>query len=129
MTDSYIPLSEAAQRAHVPDTVLSILADSGKIKSVLLHNELLLRESDVMANQPRSNFSGLSGHKIGIGEAARKYDIPQPTITRWKNRGYLKVLDQVGQKIYVDESDVAYMADFYKRRPGSGRRTDLDLKK
>jgi len=123
--DNYIPLPEAARKIHLPDAVLSDYAKTGKIKSVMMHNEILLRESDVMAQQPKENFSHLAGHPIGIGEAARKYGINQPTLSRWKDKGYIRVIDQIGQKIMVDEADVAYMAAWYKTNPSRGRRSDL----
>jgi len=66
-------------------------------------------------------FKHLKGKKIHIGEASRKYDIPNPTITRWKHKGFLKVLGTDGQKILLDESYVAYCAYVYCQSPGSGR--------
>ncbi len=123
--DNYIPISEAIQRTHLPDSELRNLANVGKIKSVMMNSQILLRESDVMAQQPKENFAHLAGRPIGIGEAARKYNISQPTISRWKDKGYIKVLQQLGQKILLDEADVAYMAAWYKSNPGRGRRTDI----
>lgn len=126
--DHYLPLSEAARKIRMPEINLYQLVQVGKIKSVMLHNEILLNESDVMAQQPRENFAHLAGHPIGIGEAGRKYGIAQQTISRWKDKGLIKVIGQEGQKIFIDEQDIAFMADWYKQKPGKGRRSDL-LKK
>lgn len=127
--DTYLPISEAARKVHVSIENLNALAQLGKIKAIMAHGEILLLESDVMSQQPRENFAHLEGQPIGIGEAARKYGVTQPTVSNWKNRGYLRVIRQVGQKIFVDESDVAYMAANFLSHPGSGRRTDLKFKK
>jgi hypothetical protein len=64
----------------------------------------------------------LKGQKISISEAGRKYDIPQQTISRWKDRGIIPVLDKgKNRRIFLDESYVAYCAEVYNKRPGAGR--------
>lgn len=66
-------------------------------------------------------FTSLKGKRIHIGEASRKYNIPNPTITRWKHKGFIKVIGTDGQKILLDESYVAYCAHVYHQSPGAGR--------
>lgn len=127
--DNYIPVTEAIKRTNIPDSQLQALAKSGKIKSVMLNNQIFLRESDVMANSPKDRYPELSGSSISIRGAARKYGITSPTISRWVARGLIRIVKQVGNKIMIDESDMAYMADYYTKRPGRGRRTDIDLGK
>ncbi len=127
--DNYLPITEAARIVGIQLQDLDRLIKSRKIKTVTAQNTILLRESDVMALQPESNFSDLAGKPIGIGEAARKYSINQQTLSRWKDKGLIKVITQIGQKILVDESTVARMAAYYSTRPGKGRRTDIDLQK
>lgn len=125
--DSYLPLPEAARITHVSEMQLKSLALIGKIKSVMLHNEILLNESDLMAFKPKTLFEHLRGQAIGIGEAARKYDLHQQTISRWKDKGFIQVIRQEGQKIFVDEMDVAFMATNYKQNPGKGRWTSRKI--
>jgi predicted site-specific integrase-resolvase len=127
--DNYILISEATKILNVSANELDKLARGGKIKTVLLHDEILLRKSDIMAMQPKENFAALEGNPIGIGEASRKYKIAQPTISRWVQKGYITIIEQEGQKVLINEADVARMAAFYASRPGRGRRTDLDLQK
>lgn len=46
---------------------------------------------------------------ISLGKAAKKYGIPQPTLTRWAKNGRLKVLqrpERKGQPLLVDEASV-----------------------
>lgn len=125
--DNYIPVTEAIKRTNIPGSQLQAMAKSGKIKCVMLNNQILLRESDVMAQSPKN--PDLTGASISIRNAARKYGITPSTISRWVARGLIRIVDQVGNKIMIDESDMAFMADYYKKRPGSGRRTDIDLGK
>lgn len=127
--ESYLPIYEAANITRRTVFDLKELAENGKIKSVMLNNDILLRVSDVMAMQPTEDYSDLEGQPIGIGEAARKYHIHQQTISRWKDKGLVRVISQVGQKIMINEADIARMAKYYLSRPGRGRRTDIDLQK
>jgi len=64
----------------------------------------------------------LRGQEIGINEASRKYDVHQPTITRWVKRGLIKRLGTgPNRMVLIDEADIAYCAEIYKNRPGQGR--------
>lgn len=69
-------------------------------------------------------FAWLAGRKLGIAEAARKYSIPHPTISRWVRRGLIAVLDRDGQKVLINEQDIAYCAYIYHNNGGGvqGRR-------
>ena len=129
MMDSYLPITEAAKKVNLSTKDLNQLALLGKIKSVMMKGQILLRESDVMALQPEENYSDLSGKPISIGEASRRYQINQQTISRWKDKGYIKVIGKEKNRILLNEADIARMADWYHSRPGKGRRTDLDLQK
>ncbi len=67
-------------------------------------------------------FKHLAKKGIGLGEAARKYNVPQPTISRWKDKGFIPVIGKSGaQKILLSEAYVAYCAEVYHRAPGKGR--------
>lgn len=85
-----------------------------------------MRESDV-GNIPREErpeykqFSHLIGIQISMGEGGRKYGIPTPTISRWVQHGYIKRLSQAGQRVFIDEADLAYCSVIYKSNRGSGK--------
>lgn len=118
--DNYLPLPKASQLIHVPPEDLNLLMQIGKIKAIMVENEPCLLESDVMASQPRKNFEELENQPISLNAAAEKYGINKPTLSRWKNKGYIKVLYQEGQKIFLNEADVAYLASVYHKKPGRG---------
>jgi len=64
----------------------------------------------------------LKGKETWISKASRDYDIPNPTISRWVQHGYICSLGTHGNKTLIDEADVAYCAEIYRRRGGQGRR-------
>jgi predicted site-specific integrase-resolvase len=126
--DNFIPLPEAAKRLHLPDQELHQLIRVGKIRSAMVVNTIYVAEADVMARIPREDrpeykrFSDMDGSPIGIAEAARKYNIPQPTISRWVKKGFIRVLGRHGkQKVLINEIDVAYCAEVYRLKAGQGR--------
>lgn len=60
----------------------------------------------------------LRGVGIGINEASRKYDIPQPTISRWVKRGWIDLLGKdvtypQNRRLLIDECQMAYCAEVY----------------
>jgi len=63
---------------------------------------------------------------IWIGEASRKYNVPHPTLSRWKDKGLIKILGQESNKILLDEQDVAYCAYIYHQDGGQGKRIFAD---
>jgi predicted site-specific integrase-resolvase len=121
--DTYLTLPEAAKLANRPAPYLNQLAQVGKIKSIQTKTgEVLVSEQEIKELQKES-FEDLAGVPIGIGEAARKYGVPQQTISRWKSKGYIRELQRDGQKILLDESDVARQVYNYRLNPGQGRWT------
>jgi len=67
-------------------------------------------------------FAHLAGEKIGTREAAKKYDVPQPTLSRWGKAEYIRRIDSDGYRVYLNEQDVAYCATIYRERKGQGKR-------
>jgi predicted site-specific integrase-resolvase len=127
MSDHYVPFSDAAREHHIPEINLYQWIENGIIKSVnITTGGILVREAD-FGNIPREEmpeykkYIHLIGVQIGIGEGGRKYGIPQPTISRWVRRGLIKRLSQSGQKILIDEADLAYCSEIYKTNRGSGK--------
>ncbi len=67
-------------------------------------------------------FIKLKGKKIHVAAAARKYDVPHPTISRWVKKGFIPILGKDGpQKLLLDESYVAYCVHVYCQAPGAGK--------
>ena len=68
-----------------------------------------------------ANFPELKGEKIWIAEAARKYKVPQPNLSRWAERGFIKKLGKFKNRVLLDEADVAYCVAVARDRSGTGR--------
>ena len=66
-------------------------------------------------------FKKFKGKKIAVSEAGRKYKVSPQNISNWKNKGFIPVLGNDGQKILLDESYVAYCVYIYLRNPSQGR--------
>jgi len=63
------------------------------------------------------------GTPVSISEAARRYGIAQSTVSRWCQKGYIRVLQEPvagGAEKLVDEHDVARCAAIFARRRGAG---------
>ena len=55
----------------------------------------------------------LAGQTIRVSEAAQKYHISQPTLTRWAYRGLVHIINRAPRLLELDEGDVSYMAACY----------------
>lgn len=67
-----------------------------------------------------------SNTPIALREAARRYGIHAPTLSRWADRGIVTVLEEAAEKgkpRLLDELSVARAAATYKKDPGPGRHT------
>jgi hypothetical protein len=63
----------------------------------------------------------LRGNGIAISEAGRRYNIHPSNITRWRQRGLIDTVASKGNRILVDEADVAYCVSVRDARgPGQG---------
>lgn len=65
--------------------------------------EMVERLHSLTKRQPRGPVPPGS---ISLREAARKYGIPNPTISRWVKRGLIKVILRTKNWLYIDESDL-----------------------
>ena len=128
---TYIPLKEAAQRLSVSVKVARSMLKSGKIQGgILPDGEMIVIADSVPAEKKirkeelpaYRKFVHLNGIKIGVGEASRKYEIPVSTLHRWAvQKKLITVLAREGQKVLLDEQDVAYCAETYHRNKGQGK--------
>ena len=125
---TYIPISDAARKYGYKVAELRKMAESGKIDAVQLPDGDVVVSENTVKNTLRKEdlpeyrrYKHLAGVEIGITEAAGKYEIPQQTISRWVQRGFISRLGQDGRKVLIDEQDVAYCANIYEGRKGQGK--------
>ena len=95
-------------------TSLIDLVKTGML-TVIVSDEMISIE--VSQNMP-DEFKPLAGVPIHIGAAARKYQIANQTITRWVQRGLVRIMGYAGQKKLIDEAEIAWRASEYKKRGG-----------
>lgn len=125
--DTYVSIPEAAKKYKVPVTSLRKLIISGTIEAINYSGEYLVSMDDLHDKLPRDvlpeylKYSDLSTSMIGMGEAARKYNVPTQTVSRWVQKNYIKVLGIDGQKKLISEQDVAYCSDVYHEKRGQGK--------
>jgi hypothetical protein len=124
---SYISINEAGRRLGLNPIRLQDLIRVGTLKAARIKGETVVDEEkvDEIATQPRKEdlkehkqFAHLKGEPIWTSEAARKYEIPQRTLSRWVQAGHIKRMDNDGYRIYLDAQDVAYCVSIYSRRGG-----------
>ena len=134
----YITLSEAAVRLSASLTELNHLVKNGTLKAVQISGETVVSEPSVASYkvggkkvQPISlgrpdgkkkedlpeyqQFAELAGVEIWFSEAERKYGIPNPSIVRWSQKGFIAIIGKHKNRVLVDEQDVAYCAFVYRR--------------
>jgi hypothetical protein len=68
----------------------------------------------------------LEGVPIHISKAARKYDISEPTLINYIQRGFIEVIGKDKNKILMDEQDVAYCDEILNKYGGKGRKAIND---
>ena len=130
---TFLPLSEAARKYGMEETRLRTLIEKGKIRAGVVAGEMVVSEEEVQKRAEQEQGSGikkedlpeyqkhvhLQGVGIGIAEAARKYNLAFSTVQNWVKVGYVKKIKQEGQKILIDEADVAYCNEVYRSRGGT----------
>jgi len=130
---TFLPLSEAARKYGLDEAHLRQLIERGKIRAGVVAGEMVVSEDEVRGEAiaqkglrkedlpEYQKHAHLKGRPIWITKAARDYQIPHPTISRWAKAGYIKQLGVNGNKVLLDEADVAYCSEIYKSRGRQGR--------
>lgn len=127
---TFLPLPEAARKYGLDEARIRALVDSGTIKAAMVGDTVVVQESEVQnSGKPLrkedlpewKKHAHLHGNEIGVGEGSRKYDIPVSTLHRWALKNIVKIIGREGQKVLLDEADVAYAAEVYKKRKGQGK--------
>lgn len=123
--ERFITLQTAARLISIPETILIELVSKGRIKAIILETgEMAVSETELMGlakKEDRADYqelASLAGQGIHISDAARKYGIPQQTISRWVARKWIAVLSHQGRKTIIDERDIAWYARYYKEVHG-----------
>ncbi|WP_322508051.1 hypothetical protein [Anaerolinea sp.] len=126
---TFLPLSEAARKYGLDEARLRALIEKGKIRAGVIAGEMVvsedeLRDQAVTRKEDLPEYkknAHLRGVPIWIGEASRKYGIPDRTIINWVKRGFIRTLGQDKNRKLVDEADIAYCAEVYNQRKGQGK--------
>lgn len=128
--ETFLPLPDAAAAAHItPDELIRMVA-SGKIKPAMLSTGVLLvnqrdlpiRREDTPEYKAVAHLRGIG---IGVRQAGEKYNVKSPTISQWVEKNLIRRLSGEvlrGQRVLLDEADVAYCAAVYHQNPGQGKR-------
>jgi len=129
----FIPLSEAARKYGLDEDYLRQMVERGKIRAAMVAGEMVVSEEEVRGEaievkalrkedlQEYQMYAHLKGVAIWIRKAEEKYGIPNQTLWRWMKAGIITYLGKSGNKVLVDEADVAYCNEIYKRRGKQGR--------
>jgi len=128
--DRFITLSEAAQRMRTSVKETRSMIKSGKIKGGLLPDGAMVVSEDTIPKRKEKSkedlleykrYKKLNGVGVWISEASRKYNIPTTTLYQWFQKGYIKNIGRDGQKVLLNEQDVAYCAGVYEKHKGKGK--------
>ncbi len=131
----FLPLSEAARKYGLDEAHLRALVEKGKIRAGVLpdSDEVLVSEEEVRGEAIEQKdlrkedlpeyqmHAHLKGKAIWISEASRKYGILQPTLSKWVRAGIIRTLGREANRLLIDEADVAYCAEIYRKRGRPGR--------
>ncbi len=128
-----LPLAKAAEKFGVSEFELRAQIEAGTILAGILPNgEIVVsmsngNKSPIESSVPKEQLpeyekhSHLRGVGIGISDAARMYALNRTTVIKWVQAGYIRNLGQDGQKVLIDQADVAYCAEIYHQRGGVGK--------
>jgi len=83
----------------------------------------MITQGVIELNTPKpTDYSHLEGVGIHVAAAARKYNIPHPTISRWAKQGYIRIIGREKNRLCLNEAQVAFLAALYSQNPGAGKR-------
>ena len=125
---NYLSIQEVEKSWSISEYLLNELIQAGKIRFMTINETLLICQDDLITALPKEQqpeykkFADLAGLGIGMREASRKYHINHKTISRWVERGFIKILSREGRKVLIDARDMAYCAEIYfSKNAGQGR--------
>jgi len=135
---TFVSTSEAANLLGITEVRLQRMIEAGKLKAANVSGETVVSEASlrkIHKHQPIKQPSGFRKddlpeylrfvHLKGIGIWARqaeiKYGIPNQTINRWVQKGFIAIIGKEKNKIFLNEQDVAYCAGIYHLHRGRGK--------
>jgi hypothetical protein len=110
-TDVVISIEQAAQDYDTELGTLRFLIECGAIQAVQTPDgQTLVSLEDLdRVRIPTLPLDRLEGQPIHLSQAARKYDLSTANLTHWRQRDLIKTLGKQGNKIMLNEKDVAYI--------------------
>ncbi|MEJ5315336.1 MAG: hypothetical protein WHS45_13305 [Anaerolinea sp.] len=130
---TFLPLPEAARKYGLDEARLRALIEKGKIRAGVIAGEMVVSEDEVRSEAIQEKglrkedlpeyqkHAHLKGQAIWIRKAEEKYGIPNQTLWRWMKSGIIRYLGKSGNRVLVDEADVAYCNEIYRQRGRQGR--------
>ncbi len=130
---TFLPLSEAAHKYGLDEARLRALIEKGKIRAGVVAGEMVVSEEEVRGQAiqekglrkedlpEHQKHAEKRGRPIWIREAERVYRVPAETLSTWAKKGYIRIICKKGNKVLLDEADVAYCSDVYKKSGKQGR--------
>jgi len=123
---AFLPLAEAARKYGLNAARLKTMVENGTIRAVIIKGEIAVDENSLPIRKEDlpeyKKHAHLKGTTIWISEAARKYELLSPSILKWIKTGVIQKIGADGNKVLVDEADVAYCAEVYRKIGRQGRR-------
>ena len=118
--ETFISLEEAAQKYGLHVRLLNQLVENGEITAGLVDHKIVIAESEVVSFVKKTvgdgkKYAALEGKPIRVSKAAQKYQIPSGTLSRWVNRGYIRVMERGPKLCVLNEADVARAKDLAER--------------
>lgn len=130
---NFLPVDEAARKYGLDLSRLHSLIEAGKIRAGMIAGETIVSEDEVrdeaveqkvLSKEDLPEYqkhAHLKGNPIWISEAARQYRVLPQTLWKWVKAGYIKQVGTKGNKTLIDEADVAYCVEIYRKRGKPGR--------
>lgn len=112
-----VPIETAAEAMQAaPSQIRSLVAlgATGAAQtadgSVIVSLERIRRLESILVE-----VSNLNGKPIHVSAAAKKYDIPIGTLSRWAAADYIETLGHEGNRRLLNEADIAFISLIRKK--------------
>jgi excisionase family DNA binding protein len=124
---TFISTEEAAHLLGVSQARVRRMIEAGTIKAANFSGVTVVSKASIRELTPKEQLpeyirnAHLKNSPIWISDAARKYDIPNPTIVRWVSKGIIRRIGTDKNKVLIDQADMAYCAEIYHSNRGQGK--------
>ncbi|GAP12248.1 hypothetical protein BECAL_03452 [Bellilinea caldifistulae] len=134
---TFLPVAEAARKYGLEEARLRQWIEKGKIRAGVVAGEMVVSEDEVRVEAIQEKglrkedlpeyqkHAHLKGCSIGFTEAVDKYKINLSTLQRWYKKGLIAEVKRErglgGEKIFLDEADLAYCVEVYRAKGGRGK--------